>query len=142
MGGERYSEADGDLPTVVDRQQLAEHEAANTLRQFDLLDTMIQETVRQKKFRMRPSALLDLHRVAMDGLSVEAGVYRRQSVKIIKAEHIPPRWEKVPALVDEMCEYVNDNWERTPVHLSSYVMWRLNWIHPFVDGNGRTSRAV
>jgi len=21
-------------------------------------------------------------------------------------------------------------------------MWRLNWIHPFADGNGRTSRAV
>jgi Fic family protein len=21
-------------------------------------------------------------------------------------------------------------------------MWRLNWIHPFTDGNGRTSRAV
>ncbi|MGC9420356.1 MAG: Fic family protein, partial [Rhodovulum sp.] len=36
-----------------------------------------------------------------------------------------------------------DNWERrTGVHLASFVMWRLNWIHPFTDGNGRTSRAV
>jgi Fic family protein len=31
---------------------------------------------------------------------------------------------------------------KKPLHLASYVMWRLNWIHPFTDGNGRTSRAV
>jgi Fic family protein len=38
---------------------------------------------------------------------------------------------------------VNDKWsEATALHLSAYVMWRLNWIHPFDDGNGRTSRAV
>ena len=42
-----------------------------------------------------------------------------------------------------MCDYVNDNWDsQSPLHLSSYVMWRLNWIHPFEDGNGRTSRAL
>lgn len=42
-----------------------------------------------------------------------------------------------------MCDYVNDNWaEKAPLHLSAYIMWRLNWIHPFDDGNGRTSRAV
>jgi len=27
-------------------------------------------------------------------------------------------------------------------HLSAYAMWRLNWIHPFVDGNGRTARTL
>ncbi len=42
-----------------------------------------------------------------------------------------------------MCDYVNDNWEDgNALHLASYVMWRLNWIHPFEDGNGRTSRAI
>ena len=29
-----------------------------------------------------------------------------------------------------------------PIHLSAYVMWRINWIHPFTDGNGRTARAT
>lgn len=28
------------------------------------------------------------------------------------------------------------------MHLCAYVMWRLNWIHPFDDGNGRTSRSA
>ncbi len=47
-----------------------------------------------------------------------------------------------------MCAYVNANWHASgddlndALHLAAYLMWRLNWIHPFVDGNGRTSRAI
>lgn len=142
MGGERYSEADGELPLLVDRTEIAEREAQNTLRQYDVMQQLVAAAVKVSRFRLRPSDLLELHRVALDGLSQEAGVFRRQQVRINKAAHLPPRWEKVPRLVDDLCEYVNDNWGRTPVHLSSFVMWRLNWVHPFIDGNGRTSRAV
>jgi fido (protein-threonine AMPylation protein) len=42
-----------------------------------------------------------------------------------------------------MCDYVNSQWDdASPLHLAAYVMWRLNWIHPFADGNGRTSRIA
>ena len=42
-----------------------------------------------------------------------------------------------------MCDYVNDTWaEKSPLHLAAFVMWRVNWIHPFTDGNGRTARAA
>jgi Fic family protein len=42
-----------------------------------------------------------------------------------------------------MCDYVNYNWASgTAVHLAAYVLWKMNWIHPFADGNGRTARAV
>ena len=42
-----------------------------------------------------------------------------------------------------MCDYVNDNLHvKTAFFLAAYVMWRHNWIHPFVDGNGRTSRVL
>ena len=42
-----------------------------------------------------------------------------------------------------MCEYVNENWATSSaVHLAAYVLWKMNWIHPFADGNGRTARAV
>jgi Fic family protein len=55
---------------------------------------------------------------------------------------LPPA-HLVPELVEGLCDYVNENWKKkTPLHLSAYVMWRLNWIHPFDDGNGRTSRIV
>jgi Fic family protein len=50
---------------------------------------------------------------------------------------------RVPELIEDLCDYVNDNWKaKTAIHLASFVMWRLNWIHPFSDGNGRTSRMV
>jgi Fic family protein len=45
--------------------------------------------------------------------------------------------------VEELCDYVNDNWDKaSAAHLAAYTMWRLNWIHPFADGNGRTSRIL
>jgi Fic family protein len=49
----------------------------------------------------------------------------------------------VPEEVEHMCDYVNDNWDASsPVHLAAYALWKLNWIHPFTDGNGRTARAI
>jgi hypothetical protein len=59
------------------------------------------------------------------------------------SKHEPVGAHLVPELVEDMCDYVNDHWDdSTPIHLASYLMWRLNWIHPFADGNGRTSRIV
>ena len=58
-------------------------------------------------------------------------------------KHQPPPPEQVPVLVDEMCAYLNDNCgSASAIHLASYAMWRLNWIHPFFGGNGRCSRAL
>jgi Fic family protein len=38
---------------------------------------------------------------------------------------------------------VQENWYIwTPTELAAYGLWRLNWIHPFVEGNGRTARAA
>lgn len=79
----------------------------------------------------------------MEGLSAYAGNWRPADVEIAESEHAPPLAASVPSLVEDMCDYVNENWQsRSAIHLSSFVMWRLNWIHPFTDGNGRTSRAV
>jgi Fic family protein len=76
-------------------------------------------------------------------LSSYAGIFRPGAVEIGKSKHEPPPAHLVPGLVEELCDYVNDHWEgSTALHLAAYVMWRLNWIHPFADGNGRTSRTV
>ena len=45
--------------------------------------------------------------------------------------------------MDEFVESVDGNWDvAEPTILASYVLWRINNIHPFVNGNGRTARAV
>ena len=45
--------------------------------------------------------------------------------------------------MDDFVNQVNRNWDKLDaVVLASYVLWRLNHIHPFINGNGRTARAA
>jgi Fic family protein len=72
-----------------------------------------------------------------------AGAFRNTTVHIGGSTHSPVDAFLVPEEVHSLCEYVNQNWSRrSAIHLSAYVLWKLNWIHPFADGNGRTARAA
>lgn len=139
----RHSVADA-ANLIPDEEQRARKEAENGLRQFDAVKEQVAHWLETgRPFRLRVSAILSLHRVALDGISQYAGNFRPADIAIGKSAHKPPGAHLVPELVEEMCDYVNENWgSKTAIHLSSYVMWRLNWIHAFTDGNGRTSRAV
>ncbi|AUQ93877.1 mobile mystery protein B (plasmid) [Phaeobacter inhibens] len=45
--------------------------------------------------------------------------------------------------MDDFVNEVNRIWETTdPIGLATYVLWKLNFIHPFINGNGRTARAA
>ncbi len=129
---------------LSDPDDIARKESENAVAQFDRMLELVDDVARGgRPFRLRTSMILDLHRIALQGLSAYAGNFRPSDVEIGKSKHIPPPAHLVPGLVEEMCEYVMDNAERSdPLHLCAYVMWRLNWIHPFTDGNGRTSRAL
>jgi Fic family protein len=128
---------------ISDPDQKARAEAANGLRQYDFGVSVIQEGLERQPFKLRPSTILSLHREALAGISLFAGNYRPGGVEIQGSRHNPPGAHLVPGLMEQMCDYVNDNWaQSTPIHLAAYIMWRLNWIHPFADGNGRTSRIA
>jgi Fic family protein len=128
---------------VRDPKLKAELEAANGLRQFDAVRELVQEGLRASPFRLRPSVVQRLNRIAVRGLVDNPGSYRSTDMFIDGSSHQPPEADVVAERVEDMCEYVNGNWTtKSPVHLAAYVMWRLNWIHPFEDGNGRTSRAA
>jgi Fic family protein len=129
---------------ISDPQAKAEAEARNGLRQYDTGLRAIQTALdRGGPFKLRPSLMLSLHREALAGISMFAGNFRPAGVAIEGSKHKPPGAHLVPELVEEMCDYVNDHWESSSaIHLGAYLMWRLNWIHPFADGNGRTSRIL
>lgn len=129
---------------VTDPDERASLEARNGLRQFDITLSLIDEFLNtERPFKLRPSILLQLHREALQGLSGFAGNFRPAGVEIAGSSHKPIGANQVPEFVEELCDYVNDNvGKASPIHLAAYVMWRLNWIHPFDDGNGRTSRAL
>jgi Fic family protein len=129
---------------ILDPDERARREAENGLKQFDSVIGLVQRYLAEHwRFALRVSTILGLHRDALLGVHPLAGNFRPSTVEIKGSKHLPPDAWQVPQLVEELCDYVNDNWETaTALHLAAYVMWRLNWIHPFADGNGRTARAV
>jgi Fic family protein len=132
------------MASVDQAATIAQLEIENGLRQYDLaLDVIKTFLEPDRPFALRPSLIQQLQSVAVEGIEAYPGQWRTGVVRIEKSEHQPPAAHLVGFHVQEMCDYVNDNWhERTAFHLAAYVMWRLNWIHPFADGNGRTSRIV
>jgi Fic family protein len=139
---DRHSQA-LEAELVADPNEKAKVEARNGVRQFDAVTELIEYfSDPERKFRLRPSQLLHLHRIALDGLSSYAGNWRPAGIEIKGSKHQPVGAHLVPEEVEHMCDYVNDSWEKsTPLHLAAYALWKLNWIHPFTDGNGRTARA-
>ena len=130
---------------ISDPEERARQEALNGLRQFDAVIRMVETVLdpQHQPFKFRPSHLLHLHREALRGISLYAGNWRPSDSAIGGSRHKPPGAFEVPDRVEDLCDYINDKWmEKSPLHLAAYVMWRLNWIHPFTDGNGRTSRAA
>lgn len=139
----RHSEAE--TPSLVtDEAERAELEARNGLKQYDVAKKLIEQGIDpERPFKLRVSLIQQLHAVALDKLSSYAGNWRPDSVKISGSQHQPVDRHLVSGLVEELCDYVNENWDnQSAIHLAAYVLWRLNWIHPFDDGNGRTSRMV
>jgi Fic family protein len=143
VSGDRHSVADS-VSLLTDPDEIARREAENGIRQFtlalDIIRTFVKEP--ERPFRLRSSLILQLHRAALDGLHALAGTFRNTPVKIGGSGHQPPEAPFVAEEVEHLCDYVNDNWGKSAIHLASYVLSKLNWIHPFADGNGRTARAV
>lgn len=124
-----------------DARQKAELEARNGLLQFDEVLRLIDDS--RNGFSLRVSTLQRLQRLAIKDIYTCAGNFRTGPVYINGTTHQPPEAADVLEHVEGMCDYVNRSWaDASPLHLSTYVMWKLNWIHPFSGGNGRTSRAI
>ena len=73
---------------------------------------------------------------------LKAGVRRTTHVEITNSDHKPPPPEEVSGHMVDFVKTLNDMWKAgdSEIRIGAYAMWRLNWIHPFSNGNGRTSR--
>jgi Fic family protein len=92
--------------------------------------------------RLDPALIRELNLLAVDGLADHPGEFRKGPAPIFGSKHDPPDAGAVPRLVDEMCALIVAEWKRDVTWVAAYALWRINWIHPFEDGNGRTARAV
>lgn len=85
---------------------------------------------------------LNAHASLMNGLIKNAGKYRNQSVGIVKGndiEHVAPPFQNVPYLMKDLFEYLKDDQELTLIK-SCVFHYEMEFIHPFIDGNGRMGR--
>jgi Fic family protein len=144
MSEDRRSEAEP-VELISDPDEKARREAENGIRQFKAAVKIISDYVSDpdRKFRLKQSLILELHQKTLEGIHPQAGTYRNSAVRIGSSSHTPPPHIEVPDHVVDMCAYVDEHWNvRSAIQLAAYVLWRMNWIHPFADGNGRTARVV
>ena len=96
------------------------------------------------------SDILDIHRALLRHTqdSEIAGVIRDQQNWIggndhnpVGATYVPPPPEHVPALLDDLCEFINRD-DLSPIAQAAIAHAQFENIHPFADGNGRTGRAL
>lgn len=97
-----------------------------------------------KKAGITQKTVLDIHNLILRGIHPEdAGRYRKVQVMIKGSSHMPPQ----PYLVAKQMEalfiwYGEHRRSIHPVLLAAEMHERLVTIHPFIDGNGRTSRLL
>lgn len=117
-------------------------EEQNLLRQYDLLTNCIEIGFTKGIEAFDKYTLWSLNAVAVANVAQFGGRYRTQPIYV--GNHIPPHFEKVPDLMDQCLSFIHEGWAiyDQPTFLAAYALWRMNWIHPFVEGNGRTARAA
>ena len=86
--------------------------------------------------------VLELHRLIF-GERLGGGLVRDQEVTISQSPHKPPRTKKdVLAHLTALNSWSLDNADVNPVFRAIVLHAWFTHIHPFVDGNGRTARAI
>jgi len=113
----------------------------NLIRQYDLLVNCIEIGLRQGPYALDKYVLWSLNHVAVANISQFGGRFRDEPIYV--GNHVPPHYATVPDLMDRFISFIHENWfNLEPTQLAAYGLWRLNWVHPFIEGNGRTARAV
>jgi len=92
----------------------------------------------------------EIHKRLVEGVrggEAAPGQYRRVQNYVVNSTtgetvYIPPLAQDAPALMTEMVEWLNQPGEVHPVLVSGVAQFQLVHVHPFLDGNGRTSRLL
>ena len=119
-------------------EQLA---VANLNRQYDFLRSLVEASIALDRPMIGLEVVKALNYHAISCLHAHAGELRPCQVYV--GDYKPPAEHRVPALMSILIDDLNRRWQTfDPVYLAAYVLWRMNWIHPFINGNGRTARVT
>ena len=125
---------------TVEGKSLREHlEAINhkkALEEIRILAKKRQQNLSEKD-------ILHIHGLILTGInSAWAGRYRQVSVRISGSDVVFPNYVKVPSLMKDFVRWLQSIQGEHPVKIAVDAHYKLVSIHPFLDGNGRTSRLL
>jgi Fic family protein len=102
------------------------------------------EKLAQKEATIKQDDILRVHALLMRGIDDQnAGKYRTGQVRVAGATFMPPPAEKIQIMISELLQTLNQNPdELRPIELAAFFHHKVVYIHPFLDGNGRTARLL
>lgn len=112
----------------------------------DIMEVQNALAVYKKFDQLGPSSLRDFlyaHKVLMQDLISDNGKWREGSVGIFKGTqvaHIAPQAKRVPHLMKDLFDFLKKNHEVPWLIKACIFHYELEFIHPFMDGNGRMGR--
>jgi Fic family protein/DNA-binding XRE family transcriptional regulator len=125
---------------TISGKSMCEHlEAINHVEAIAYIKQLME-----RNFPFNERELLSVHNLILRGIIPEdAGRYRRVQVMIKGSSHMPPQPFTVAKEMEDYFNWYEENKSKMhPVVLAAEMHERLVTIHPFIDGNGRTSRLI
>ena len=124
---------------TVGGKSIKEHlEAINHEQAILFLDELVKEDNPITEWNIK-----NIHQLILKEIDNEnAGKYRKENVTIKGAAHIPPDYITVPELMEKLILNYKTWSIYHPIVKATLLHGELVKIHPFIDGNGRTSRLI
>ena len=137
-------EIEGNILTEEQITALLNNEKILALKK-DIIEVQNAIKVYERLHSFNPTKLKDLekaHGLLMRGLIQEAGKLRIKNVGIVKGtkiEHIAPKGNMVKGLINDLFKYLKNDKDIALIK-SCVFHYKLEFIHPFIDGNGKMGR--
>lgn len=107
-----------------------------------------------KKDSLTPELLLQVHQLMTSNTldsPDDSGRFRQNDDIVVEngitheTVHIPPTYTEIPSFVQTLCDFFNETHSKVFIHpiiRGIIIHFMIAYVHPFVDGNGRTARAM
>lgn len=106
----------------------------------------------QKETNLTPELLLEIHKriteKTLDNLDDEGSFRKDDNIYVVngitgEVAHEPPSYTAIPAIINNLCSFANnDDVFIHPIIKAIIIHFMISFLHPFVDGNGRTARSL
>ena len=124
----------------------SEKEVLNYNRALEHLNQLLESN----KLELSLKLILDIHKQVTDGLlsRFESGSLRQKPVVVNdprtgKTVYLPPDFGQVEGLIANLIAYIKENNQKIdPLILAGIFHKEMVIVHPFMDGNGRTTRLA